>query len=115
MDSSDSDCDLNDETIEDNEEKILKYFFRDFTYEKILMFLAHRHQCTISYITLIRRLKKYGLTRRGVTNKDSFENNFLHIHRRMTELISIPGSAMGYRAIWHTLELEGLRMPRVIC
>lgn len=34
MDSSDSEYDLNDETIEDNEEKILKYFFRGFTYEK---------------------------------------------------------------------------------
>lgn len=49
-----------------------------------------------------------------MTNKDSFENTFLHIHRRMTELINGPGSAMRYRAIWHTLELEGIRMPRVI-
>ena len=107
MDNSDSNSDLNDETFADNEEEILKYyFFRGFTYEEILMFLAQRHQCTIRYSTLLWRLKKYGLMRRGVTNKDSFENTFLQVQRRMVELVDGPGSAMGYRAIWHTLELE---------
>ena len=101
MDSSDSDYILNDETFEDKEKEILKYyFFRGFTYEEILMFLTHRHQCTISYSTLICRLKKYGLTRRGVTNKDLFENTFLHVQRRFTE---------------HAIELEGICMPRVNC
>ena len=112
MDSSDSNCDLNDDTFEENEEEILRYyFFCGFTCEEILMFLAHRHQCTLSYSTLIRRLKKYGLMRRGVANKDSFENTFLQIQRRMKELINGPGSAMGYRAILHTLELEDIRVP----
>ena len=32
----------------------------------------------------------------------------------MTELINGPCSALGYRAIWHILEMEGLRIPRVI-
>ena len=32
----------------------------------------------------------------------------------MSELINGPCSALGYRAIWHTLEMEGLRIPRVI-
>jgi hypothetical protein len=44
--------------------------------------------------------------RRGVTNKDSFENTFFQVKRCMVELVDGPGSAMGYRAIWHTLELE---------
>ena len=78
------------------------------------MFLAHRHQCNISYGTLLRRLKKYGLMRRGVMNKYSFENTFLQVQRRMAELVNGPGSSMGYRAIWHTLKLEGIRVPRVI-
>ena len=52
--------------------------------------------------------------RRGVANNDSFENTFLQIQRRMIELINGPGSAMGYRAILHTLELEGIRVPRTI-
>ncbi|KAJ7383323.1 hypothetical protein OS493_028868 [Desmophyllum pertusum] len=32
----------------------------------------------------------------------------------MAELISGPCSSMGYRSIWHILEMEGLRVPRVI-
>ena len=32
----------------------------------------------------------------------------------MSELIDGPCSAHGYRAMWHTLEMEGLRIPRVI-
>ena len=115
MGSSDSNSDSIDETFEDNEEEVLKYyFFRGFTYEEILLFLAQRHQCTMSYSTLLRRLKQYGLMRRGVTNKDSFENTFLQVQRRIAELINGPGSVMGYRAIWHTLELEGICVPRVI-
>ena len=115
MESSDHDSDIDDQTFEENEEEILKYyFFRGFTYEEILCFLASRHQCTISYSTLLRRLKKYGLGRRGTTRKDSFEETFQTIQRRMRELINGPGSAMGYRSIWHTLELEGIRVPRII-
>ena len=115
MESSDHDSDFDDQTFEENEEEILKYyFFRGFTYEEILCFLANRHQCTISYSTLLRRLKKYGLARRGITSKDSFEETFQTIQRRMRELINGPGSAMGYRSIWHNLELEGIRVPRII-
>ena len=44
MDSSDSNSDLNDDTFEENEEEIVKYyFFCGFTYEEILVFLTHRH------------------------------------------------------------------------
>jgi hypothetical protein len=115
MESSGDNYDFTDDTFEDSEEEVLKYyFFRGFTYEEILLFLAKRHHCTISYSTLLRRLKKYGLMRRGVTNKDSFENTFLQVQRRIAELINGPGSSMGYRAIWHALELEGIRVPRVI-
>ena len=32
----------------------------------------------------------------------------------MRELTNGPGSAMGYRSIWHTVELEGIRVPRII-
>ena len=30
------------------------------------------------------------------------------------EIINGPGSSGGYRTIWHTLEMEGLRVPRII-
>ena len=32
----------------------------------------------------------------------------------MRELINGPCSSLGYRSIWHILEMEGLRVPRVI-
>ena len=46
--------------------------------------------------------------------EDSFEETFQTIHRQMRELINGSGSAMGYRSIWHTLELEGIHVPRII-
>ena len=98
-DSSEGDCEW-DGSFDQDEEEILKYYFyRGFSYQEILCFLSDRHRCQISYSTLLRKLKKYRLFRRGVS---------------MSELINGPCSALGYRAIWHTLEMEGLRIPRVI-
>ena len=68
----------------------------------------------MSYSTLLRRLKTYGLKRRGVVDEETFNDKFLKVQRRLTELISGPCSSLGYRSIWHILELEGLRVPRVI-
>ena len=73
-----------------------------------------RHHYQISYSTLLRRLKKYGLARRGITDKESFQCIYRKVQRRISELIDGPCSAMGYRSMWHTLEMEGLRVPRVI-
>ena len=33
---------------------------------------------------------------------------------RIAKIINGPGSIRGYRTIWHTLELEGLRVPRIV-
>lgn len=68
----------------------------------------------MSYSTLLRRFKKYGLMRRGLTSKETFGDTFLPVRGRINELLSGPGSSMGYRSLWHTLEMEGLRVPRVI-
>ena len=29
-------------------------------------------------------------------------------------MINGPGSSGGYRSVWHSLEMEGLRIPRVV-
>ena len=71
-------------------------------------------QCQMSYSTLLRRLKTYGLKRRGVVDEETFNDKFLKVQRHLTELISGPCSSLGYRSLWHILELEGLRVPRVI-
>ena len=68
----------------------------------------------MSRSTLLRRFKQYGLKRRGVADEDNFNDTFLKVQKRMGELIQGPSSSMGYRAIWHTLEMEGLRVPRII-
>ena len=36
------------------------------------------------------------------------------VRQRVSEIIDGPGSSGGYRTIWHTLEMEGLRVPRKI-
>ena len=80
------------------------------------MFLSDLHQYPISYSTLLRRLKKYGLGRRGMTDQAEFNDTFYKVQRRMAELLNGPCSLAGYRAIiiWHVLEMEGLRIPRVV-
>ena len=109
--SSDSDPD----EAEFDEEEVLRYYFnRGFNYQEILLFLSERHEHPLSYSTLLRRLKKYGLERRGVTSKEEFNDTFCKVQRRMIELINGPWSSVGYRTIWHILEMEGLRIPRVI-
>ena len=53
----------------DEKELITFYFNRGFSYNEIIQFLAKQHNFSISYRTLCRRLKSYGLYRQGSTNK----------------------------------------------
>ena len=98
-----------------DEEALIKYYFkRGFSYNEILLFLASRHKCEMSYSTLLRRLKVYGLCRRGFHERDDSVNMIESVRQRIQEIINGPGSCGGYRTVWHTLEMEGLRVPRVI-
>ena len=49
----------------------------------------------MSYSTLLRRLKEYGLKRRGVVNEETFNDKFLKVQKRMRELINAPCSSLG--------------------
>ena len=61
-DSSEEEDSSNEAEVEIDEETIIKYYFqRGFSYEEIIHFLAKRHDHEISYSTLLRRLKTYGL------------------------------------------------------
>ena len=83
-DSSEGDCEW-DGSFDQDEEEILKYYFyRGFSYQEILCFLSDRHQCQISYSTLLRKLKKYRLFRCGVTKQESFSDTFLKVQGRMS-------------------------------
>lgn len=65
-DSSEEEDSSHEVDVEIDEETIIKYYFqRGFSYEEIIHFLAKRHDHEISYSTLLRRLKTYGLKRRN--------------------------------------------------
>ena len=81
-----------------------------FRYEEIIQFLKKYHNHEISYSTLLRRLKQYGLKRRCQLGNDIF----IEARERVSEIINGPGSAGVYRTVWHTLELEGIRIPRIV-
>eukprot|EP00794_Sanderia_malayensis_P006763 gene6763-7524_t len=94
-----------------NEEDLIRYYFnRGFKYEEIIQFLAKYYNHSISYSTLLRRLKQYGLKRRDQLTNDIF----IRARARISDIINGPGSAGGYRTVWHTLELEGMRVPRIV-
>ena len=101
--------------IEIDEEAIIKYYFqRGFSYQEIRLLLNERHNYEMSYSTLLRRLKKYGLSKRGFFEREDADNNVERARQRIQEIINVPGSYAGYRTIWHTLKMEGLRVPRII-
>jgi len=93
-----------------DEESTIKYYYRSgFEYKEILLHLQKRHGYVISKRTLLRRLESYGLFRRGHQVPD---NNYQNVRRRLEEIINGPGSCGGYRTVWHTLQMEGLQVPR---
>ena len=47
-------------------------------------------------------------------SKQHSEEAFVKPWERIQDMIDGPASSSGYRAIWHSLELEGLRIPRVV-
>ena len=97
----------------DEEETIKYYFCCGYVYNEILLFLSKHHNCEMSYSTLLRRLKEYGLHRRELIGP-RFEDTFQRVQARIRELANGPGSSLGYRAIWHCLKMEGLSVPRII-
>jgi hypothetical protein len=67
------------------------------------------HNCHPTYLAYIK-LKYIHIKFKLLTSN----SNSLTSNSNLLELFEGPGSAMGYCAIWHTLELEGIRVPRVI-
>lgn len=106
-----SDSDPEDLQANVDEESLIKYYFhRGFAYEEILKFLEKHHDHCISYNTLLRRLKQYGLRRKLQVT----ENTPDMVRDRISTILAGPGSSEGYRSMWHRLELEGLRVPRAV-
>ena len=103
---------MNDESVnqEFNEGQVIRYYFtRGFSYYEILLFLEKQHRHVISYSTLLRRLNQLGLHRR---QKNADHTHFRRAYQRIEEIVNGPGSSGGYRAVWHTLKMEGTQVPR---
>lgn len=92
----------------DKESIVRYYFFRGFDYEEIRMFLQKYYDIELSIRTLKRRIKSYGLRRR----QPDYDIN--GVRAAIHEVIDGHGSLQGYRSVWHTLQLKGLQIPRVV-
>ena len=99
---------FNEEDQVDEEGIVRYYFFRGFSYEEIRRLLQKNHAIEVSIRTLKRRIKSYGLRRRQP------DYNIAHVRAAVENVIDGHGSLQGYRSVWHTLQLKGLRVPRVV-
>lgn len=91
----------------DREEVIITHYFEQgLEYEKILLFLSKFHGLNMCLRTLKSKLKSYGLRRRSVNADEDL------VRRRIRQELEGPGCMSGYRALWHTLRLEGIFVPR---
>ena len=78
---------------------IRDYFHLGYENEVILQFLVDYHGIKMSLSTLKRRLRDYGLKRRGN------EVDVDQLRDIIRNEISGSGQALGYRAVWHSLRL----------
>ena len=98
-----------EEQDEDDEDNLLRYYFyRGFKHLEIIQFLSKYHDITVSHSTLKRRLRVLGLKRRRP------EYDIAEVRNAVRRLLDGPDSCRGYRSIWHTLQLNGLQVPRMV-
>ena len=76
-----------DEEI-DEKELITFYFNCGFSCNEIIQFLAKQHDISISYRTLCRHLKTYGLHRRGFNERADSEDILEVARQRITEILN---------------------------
>ena len=100
MDDIESDVEIEEKDL------ITYYFYKGFQYKEICMFLLKRHGRQMSLRTLKKRVKIYGLQRNNV------QYDVDELRNAIRRLIDGYGSFMGYRAVWHSLQLIGVRVPR---
>ena len=92
-------------SIDDEQSLIEYYFYRGYTYQSIVKLLDKQHDIQISEQTLKYCLQNCSLRRRLPTY------DLAQIRLRVAEELDGPDCMSGYRAIWHTLHLDGLQIP----
>ena len=94
----------------DERDVIEHYFHLGYTNEIILEFLKRFHHIKISLRTLKRRLRSFGLRRKGNIMIDE-----ARIRAVIIRELSGPGRLQGYRSMWHTLRIKcNLHVPSVV-
>ena len=97
------------EEDEASEESIIRYyFFGGFEYKEIILLLLKNYNIEMSLSTLKRRIKGDGLRRQRP------EYNINEVRASIQTIINGHGSLQGYRSVWHTLQLRGIRIPRIV-
>ena len=97
------------ETHEEDEESLIRcYFYRGFDYKEIILFLLQNHGIQMTMATFKRRLQRYRL-RQQLPEYDIDE-----ARAAIQNLINGPGCLQGYRSVWHTLQLRGVRISRIV-
>ena len=97
-----------EEEEKDEEGLICYYFFRGFLYKEIQLLLDKNNGIKMSESTLKRRIKNLGLKRRQPKYKVDT------VRTAIQAVIDGYGCLQGYRSVWHTLQLNGIRVPRIV-
>ena len=88
------------------DDRIREYLFMGFTYKGICLFLRRNHECNISLSTLKRKINQLGLCRR----MPGYDMDV--VRATVSEMLDGPQSNLGYHAVWHDLQMRGIRVPR---
>ena len=83
-------------------------FHRGYMYKEIVDLLSADLCIETSFSTLKRRLKTLNLARKNV------DYDFDSVRQAVRELKDAPDSIVGYRSVWHTLQLDGIIVPRSV-
>lgn len=93
----------------DKRDVIEHYFHLGYTNEIILEFLKRFHHIRTSLRTLKRRLRSFGLRRKGNIIDEA------RIGAIIIRELPGPGRLQEYRSVWHTLQIKyNLHVPRVV-
>ena len=97
------------DNAEEFELEAIEYLFhKGYMYSEIVKLLSANFGIEISLSTLKRRLKTLNLARKNV----DFDLN--SVRQALRELMDGPNSMVGYRSVWHTLQLNGVIVPRLV-
>ena len=87
---------------------ICYYFYKGSVYEKIRLFLSKYHSEEMSLSPLKWHVKWLGLKQHNP------QYNLNLVRDTVRVLLDGPESSRGYRSIWNSLQMNGMRVPRIV-